>query len=250
VSEAELHRWLCWLQLALAPITFLAVHFVTAPYGRHARPGFGPTVSARLGWILMESPASLLWLAIFLMGAHRAAPVPLLLATLWQAHYLHRTFVFPFRLPATGSRMPLSIALSGVGFNCLNAYINARWISQLGDYPLTWLADPRFALGVLVFVLGAIINVRADNVLLRLRRRGGYHIPHGGLFDRVSCPNYLGEMVEWIGWAIATWSLPGLAFALYTIANLAPRARAHHQWYRGRFPNYPDGRRVLLPYLW
>ena len=68
-------------------------------------------------------------------------------------------------------------------------------------------------------------------------------------FEWVSCPNYLGEMTEWAGWALATWSLPGLAFAAYTAANLAPRALAHHDWYRERFPDYPPRRRALIPYL-
>ena len=56
-------------------------------------------------------------------------------------------------------------------------------------------------------------------------------------------------MVEWSGWAVATWSLAGLAFALYTVANLAPRAMANHRWYRETFPDYPSDRRALVPYV-
>jgi len=131
----------------------------------------------------------------------------------------------------------------------LNAYVNARWVSQFGHYPAAWLADPRFLCGAALFVAGVVINVTADNTLLRLRRENrGYQIPRGGLYERVSCPNYLGEILEWTGWAVATWSLAGLAFALYTIANLAPRARAHHRWYRARFPEYPSRRRALIPF--
>ena len=65
----------------------------------------------------------------------------------------------------------------------------------------------------------------------------------------MSCPNYLGEIVEWCGWALATWSLAGLAFALYTAATLRPRALNHHSWYRQRFPDYPPERRALVPYV-
>ena len=63
-------------------------------------------------------------------------------------------------------------------------------------------------------------------------------------------PNYLGEIVVWSGWALATWSLPGLAFAVWTIANLAPRARSHHTWYQETFPDYPAERKALVPWMW
>ena len=48
---------------------------------------------------------------------------------------------------------------------------------------------------------------------------------------------------------MATWSLAGVAFAVYTVANLAPRAVTHHRWYRQQFPDYPEQRRALIPYL-
>jgi len=88
-------------------------------------------------------------------------------------------------------------------------------------------------------------------MLLNLRKPGetGYKVPRGWLYEYVTCPNYLGEIIEWLGFALATWSLPGLAFALYTAANVGPRAFAHHRWYRERFPDYPKHRKVLIPFL-
>jgi hypothetical protein len=47
-----------------------------------------------------------------------------------------------------------------------------------------------------------------------------------------------------------SWSLAGAAFALWTLANLVPRAGAHHRWYRARFADYPPERRALLPGIW
>ena len=115
-----------------------------------------------------------------------------------------------------------------------------------------WLSDPRFLAGAALFVAGLATHAWADEALRRLRRpgEGNYRVPQGGLFRWVSCPNYLGEIVQWSGWALLTWSPPGLAFAVWTAANLAPRARAHHRWYRDRFPDYPPGRRALLPGVW
>ena len=246
-----LHSALTWLQIALAVITVVAVLFIRAPYGRHLRAGWGPQIPARLGWIVMESPAVVFFLLLYAQGAHRAEVVPLVFLVLWQVHYVHRSFVFPFRMRITGKRMPVLVALLAIAFNLLNATINATWIAELGAYPVSWLWDPRFVIGTVVFCAGFGINFWADRVLLALRAPGetGYKIPQGGLYRLVSCPNYLGEILEWTGFAIACWSLPGLAFALYTAANVGPRALANHRWYRDTFPEYPPERRALVPFL-
>ena len=59
----------------------------------------------------------------------------------------------------------------------------------------------------------------------------------------------LTKILEWTGFAIAAWSLPGLAFAVFTFANLAPRAFANHKWYKEKFPDYPEERKALLPFI-
>ncbi len=92
------------------------------------------------------------------------------------------------------------------------------------------------------------------NALLQLRLRScaaGYFIPQGGLFCYVSGANFLGEILEWSGWALAAWRLPAVAFAYFTACNLAPRAWQHHRDYVQRFgSSYPPHRRALIPFLW
>ena len=61
--------------------------------------------------------------------------------------------------------------------------------------------------------------------------------------------DYLGEILEWAGWALATWSLAGSDFAVFTLANLLPRALANHGWYQKEFADYTSSRRALIPYL-
>jgi protein-S-isoprenylcysteine O-methyltransferase Ste14 len=239
-----------FLEIALAVVTFVALRFITAPYGRYGRTGWGVTVPARAGWLIMESPAVVLFAAVFFRPGPAAGRVALLLLAMWQCHYLYRAFAYPFLLRG-GARMPLLVVLLAIAFNVLNASINAAWIGAPGRYPGDWPADPRFVLGAVLFFGGLALHVWADRSLRRLRAAGtgGYRIPYGGAYRWVSCPNYLGEIVEWSGWALATWSLPGLAFALYTVANLAPRAVDHHAWYRRQFADYPNDRRALLPFL-
>jgi len=172
---------------------------------------------------------------------------------LWEAHYIHRAFIYPFRLRSRNREMPLAVVSMGIFFNGVNAYLNGRYLFMFSDvYPESWLLDLRFIAGALLFIAGYVVNRHADEVLRRLRGPGekGYRIPYGGLYRWVSCPNYLGEIMTWAGWALATWSLPGLAFAVWTVANLAPRARSHHRWYIEQFPNYPPARKALLPGIW
>ncbi len=232
--------------------TFVALFFVVAPYGRHVRGGWGPTLPSRLGWVVMESPALVLFSGIYACGKHRAELAPLALYAMWALHYTNRTLVFPFRMRSRGARLPFVIVALALAFNVTNATMNASFIADLGDYPRDWLSHPPFLIGALLFVLGMTINVDADRRLFALRKPGEerYGIPRGGLYELVSCPNYLGEIIEWIGWAVASASPGGAAFAFYTFANLAPRAVAHHAWYRRTFGDYPRRRKALIPFVW
>ena len=45
------------------------------------------------------------------------------------------------------------------------------------------------------------------------------------------------------------WRIAVIAFAIWTIANLLPRARSHHRWYRERFAEYPSERRAMIPFV-
>jgi protein-S-isoprenylcysteine O-methyltransferase Ste14 len=129
-------------------------------------------------------------------------------------------------------------------------HIRRGW-GPLLDNRLGWFIMESPA--VLVFFSGMALNKVSDRQLARLSRikgdKGDCQIPHGLAYRWVSCPNYLGEITQWTGWAIATWSLAGWVFAIWTMANLAPRALAHHRWYRETFKDYPARRRALIPFL-
>jgi protein-S-isoprenylcysteine O-methyltransferase Ste14 len=197
----------------------------------------------------------LVFFACWLAGepTRRFSAAGLVFLVLWQAHYLYRSFVFPFRRRGGQRELPISIVLMAILFNLANAYLNARWLYTLGpERTAAWLADPRFLAGITIFTAGWWINQQSDRILFNLRKPGmddGYRIPHGGLFRWVSCPNYFGELVEWFGWALCTFSPAGLAFALASAANLVPRARSHHRWYRETFPDYPRERKAIVPLM-
>lgn len=239
-----------WIALALVlfPIQF----FVTAPYGRHARTDWGPTISNRLGWCLMELVSLVVFAGLFLAGPNaKTAPVWIFFA-LWTAHYVNRSLIFPWRTHTRGKTMPVAIVGSAAAFNVANAGLNGLYLGWFGPvYPEQWLTDPRFLMGLAVFAAGAAINIWSDNHLIALRAGGkqGYSIPRGGLFERVSCPNLMGEIIQWWGFALMCWNLPALSFAIWTAANLIPRAVSHHAWYRRTFPEYPQERSAVIPAL-
>jgi len=252
MTQQALHTYLIYAGFVSAAIVFCFLLFFTAPYGRHVRAGWGPSIPNRLGWVLMETPAVLSILYFCVSARTGPLGVVWVFLALWQTHYIYRTYVFPFLLQSRGKRMPLIIAVSGMAFNVFNGYVNGRYLAWAADtYSVAWLTDPRFLIGVVMFVAGLAINIQSDQILIGLRkgRDTGYAIPRGGLYRWVSCPNYLGELIEWTGWAVLTWSTAGLVFAVWTAANLVPRAISNHRWYREQFSDYPANRKAVLPLL-
>jgi protein-S-isoprenylcysteine O-methyltransferase Ste14 len=240
---------LAWAVTALA--ASVALPRIPAPYGHFARPGWGPKLPPRLAWFLMESPGLWVFLAMFLASLP-CPPVPVLFAVLWMGHYLYRGFIYPARIRSTRA-VPVVIVLMAVGFHLATAGLQTWELYRVKpDRPVSWLWDPRFLVGAAMFAGGFILAVQADSTLRALRPTRGqqYQVPRGGMFERVSCPHYLGEIIEWTGWAILTWTWAGLVFALWTAANLVPRARALHRAYREQFPDYPPDRNALIPHVW
>ncbi len=236
-----------------APVVFLLLFFVTAPYGRHGRDGWGPSLSARVGWLVMESPAVFVVAIVVLSSREAVSPLALAFLGLWEIHYLYRTFLFPFMIRESGKGIPVLLVCFAVIFNTLNGYVNGTFLATASDLATAGpLPSVRIGAGVALFVAGLFTHILADRGLRRLRRPGeiGYTLPQGGLFDLVASPNYFGEIVEWTGWALATWSLAGLAFAMFTVANLVPRAHAHRRWYMATFPGYPRGRKRVIPFVY
>jgi 3-oxo-5-alpha-steroid 4-dehydrogenase 1 len=241
---------LVWIGIAVG--TFFLLFFVTAPYGRHSRSGWGPMISARIGWIIMEAVAPLGFLYFFLKGNQSPNLVTVLFLGLFLFHYLNRAFVYPFRMKNSGRPMAVSVIVMGVFFNSVNGLLNGGYLNLFAfRYTTGWLLDIRFLCGLALFFFGMYINFHSDGILRSLRSNEipGYKIPKGGAFELVSCANYFGELIEWLGWACLTWSLAGLTFAIWTAANLIPRAMAHHKWYRREFSDYPDKRKAILPYI-
>jgi len=240
-----------YLWMAVAAIVFIVLLRITAPYGRHTSNRWGPLLNNKMGWLLMERPVIVVLLFFVVPEASRQTWVSWLLIGLFLFHYLNRTFIFPLRLRTRRKKMPILIVLMAVVFNLANGTLLGTWFAEWGDFSRLDVASARFILGALLFILGVWINWDYDNRLIHLRKPGetGYKIPKGGLFNRVSCPNLLGEIIEWGGFALISWNLAALSFFIWTLANLLPRALSHHKWYKTHFSDYPKSRKAIVPYI-
>ena len=248
------------LAFGLVVLVFIGAACMKSPYGRFASDKWGVNLSPRLGWFLMELPATLSFVFFYFQGRHRFEIVPLFFLFVWLLHYGNRGFVFPYliRSPkgATAS-FSITIVLMGWLVTTLHGYLNAVFISDLSpQFTLNWFADPRFIFGICLYYASFALNIHSDSIIRNLRsfeeiERGDkvYRIPRGGLFRFVSNPSYLTEITAFTGFAIATWSLGATFILLITIANLVPRALQTHRWYRERFPDYPRERRALIPFI-
>ena len=239
---------LIWIGIALA-VFFLLLR-INAPYGRHASPKWGPQVDNHIAWIVMEFPALALMLYCFTRVINHSVVIALITG-LFCFHYINRTVIFPFRIQTKGKKMPLVIMLSAVFFNLVNTFLLVYYFLNFSNYPNVYIAKPVFIAGGLLFLAGLLINWYADNRLIHLRQPGetGYRIPQGWLFKYISCPNLFGELIEWGGFALLCSNLPALTFFIWTVANLLPRALAHHRWYHKNFSDYPMERKAVIPFI-
>jgi len=240
---------ICIIWAAIGIATFFLLQFVTAPYGRHTKKGWGPEIANKYGWILMEVPSFGIILYFFLISNQSAYAS--FLSGLWLFHYFNRTFIFPFRLRTKGKMMPLLIVFSAIFFNFFNAGLNGYYLANFEVYTNQNFTDWNFILGLTLFVFGFISNQISDSILINLRKPGEteYKIPKGFLFNYISCPNHFSEFIQWGGFALIAWNLPATTFLIWTAANLFPRAIEHHKWYKKRFKNYPKNRKAVIPWV-
>ena len=240
----------------IAAAVYVSLFFVDAGYGKFYNKKWGPAVNNKLGWVLMEAPVFIAMLVLWLCSDRRTDMVRLAFLFLFELHYFQRSFVFPFRLRGK-SVMPLSIILMGVTFNVLNALMQGGWIFYLSPddyYGAEWLTTPKFIVGFLIFIIGMYINIQSDDIIRNLRKEGDskHYLPKEGMFRYVTSANYFGEFIEWVGFAILTWSWAGAVFAWWTFANLAPRAHRIYDAYKKEFGDELNTKKTkrIIPFIW
>ena len=245
-----------WAMIAVAVIVFVTLFFVDAGYGKFTSSKWGYAIPNRLGWVLMEAPVAILLFLFWAFSDRKMMLTPLIFLVFMQIHYIHRAFIFPFLLRGK-SKMPLGIMFMGFFFNIANAFMQGYWIFHYSPQELygnSWLQTPQFIIGTMLFFTGLIINMDSDRRIRNLRKSGDskHYLPRGGMYNYVTSANYFGEFIEWTGFAIAAWSMPGLVFAIWTFANLVPRANAIYKKYNQTFTEEMQGKNLkrIFPFVY
>jgi len=253
-----------WVMTGIACITFIVLYFVEAGYGMLISKKWGKTINNKWAWFLMEVTIFVLMCIMWLTSPQRWELVPMVFLLIFQIHYLQRALIYPFLIKGN-SKMPIGIMFMGISFNILNAWMQGYWIFNIAytpEYPAlfvrygtNWLLSAPFIIGVILFLAGFIINLHSDYIIRHLRKDPKdtkHYFPKGGLFKYVTSANYFGELLEWLGFAILTWSVSGLVFFIWTFANLVPRAHAIHKRYRQEFPEEFEGKNLkrVIPFVY
>ena len=221
----------------LAIVVFIALFFVKAGYGLFRTDKWGFSIDNKIAWVCMEAPVFFVMLFLWWRSSVRFEVVPLICFLLFELHYFQR----------------LSM---GIVFNLLNGFMQGEWLFYLapdGMYSAEWLSRPCFWIGVLVFLMGMIINWHSDHVIRSLRKPGDtkHYLPVKGMYKYVTSGNYFGEFLEWVGFAVLTASPAAWVFVLWTFANLAPRAHAIRNRYREEFGREAVGnRKRMIPFIY
>ncbi|MCC8088476.1 MAG: DUF1295 domain-containing protein [Rikenellaceae bacterium] len=250
----EHFRILLYSMIVLTAIVFVILYFINAGYGMFRQKNWGPTVNNKLGWMIMECPVFIVMLSYWISSDRKFMIPYLIFFLLFQLHYFNRAFIFPFLLKGK-SRMPIVITISGMIFNLINGVMQGEWIfrqSPIDLYGSLWLTSPYFIIGVALFFAGMIINIHSDQIIRNLRKPGDskHYLPDQGLYKYVTSANYFGEIIEWTGFAVLTWSLSGFVFVIWCFANLVPRANSIYKKYKQEFGEGVGGRKRIFPFIY
>ncbi|XP_043551380.1 3-oxo-5-alpha-steroid 4-dehydrogenase 2-like [Chiloscyllium plagiosum] len=220
-----------------------------ASYGRYSLKSSTTKIliPANVGWFVQELPSFAVPVLLIYQSGDLDNLGSKLLLCLFCGHYFR---VFIYGCFTRGQVVEIFFVLKCFVFCALNGYLQGHNLIYCTKYN-SWTTDFRFLFGMMLFLLGMAFNIHSDHLLRKLRKPGdtSYKIPKGGLFEYVSAANYFGEIVEWFGYSIATWTFPAFAFAIFTTLSLGSRAIYHHRFYVEKFQDYPKSRKILIPFL-
>ena len=173
--DTELHLWstVILTNLILATTASFCGFFLglLAPYGTESKQTskipewwWGPKMSAKLGWYLMEVPAlvvAILTVALFDHHDYLRAPVHCQLAVgMFLCHYVNRAIIYPSKRNNNASMERCATFVLGAFFNSGNAYAVVRYLTKFGrGTSLDALSTLHVVVSVVIFFVGVAVNM-------------------------------------------------------------------------------------------
>jgi len=140
-----------------------------------------------------------------------------------------------------------------------NLFKNSGYYSFCGWYIAYFVLHPLYIsppieliyLLIPFYLLMMIFNFYSHYILANLRTGDSKErfIPKGFLFEYVSCPNYLFEIVQWFIYSIMTLSISAVVFLILGGGQMTIWALGKHSAYKKEFKDYPKNRKVLIPFI-
>lgn len=242
---------------------FLCYFFLFLPLAntRRAATTTGPQIAWRtvflleyLGPILFHVGAVVFRPYLYKDAAsHPLSDTQRLVFAMFVAHFVKRELETLFVHKFSASTMPAR----NIFKNCFFYWAFSGALCAYAVYSPTSLAatasDPVVDLvGTVIFILSELANASVHLHLSSLRSRGGTErrIPSGLGFSLVTCPNYLFEILSWVGVIIASRDWSVLLFIAIGAAQMAAWAKGKEKAYRKEFGDkYKKKRYVMLPGL-
>jgi 3-oxo-5-alpha-steroid 4-dehydrogenase 3 len=111
-------------------------------------------------------------------------------------------------------------------------------------------------LGILLYCYASYQQHICHKILAQLRaspKEQRYFIPHGGLFELISCPHYFAELLIYMAFLLVLGDLTNLSMWLiltFVVVNLTTSALETHRWYKQQFGDaFPKYRRAIIPFV-
>ncbi|GJN24575.1 hypothetical protein PR202_gb12324 [Eleusine coracana subsp. coracana] len=216
--------------------------------------GGGALLPSRVGMLVAYAPALVAAAASFAMPDVVDGARAQILSAALAVHFLKRVLEVLFVHRYSGN-MPLATAAT-ISISYLLGTVNLIYALHLSrDLPAP--AIDLLYPGVIVFTIGVAGNLYHHYLLSRLRASGtgggsdnkGYKIPTGGLFELVTCPHYLFEIIGFFGFTMISQTVYALAYASGTAMYLAGRSCATRRWYESKFEDFPAKIKALVPFI-
>ncbi|KAJ1779320.1 hypothetical protein IW142_000938 [Coemansia sp. RSA 564] len=163
-----------------------------------------------------------------------------------------------FDQPTTDARMHVGQYAVGMIFYIATpfAIVADAYCAHIWQPVSLWMV----AAAAVLFAFASLHQWRCHRILFQLRRiklqhgtDGSYALPSGDLFEYVSSPHYLCEILVYVSlWMATGFQAPTLlCVVIWTTVNLSITAHESQMWYRRTFGViFPQNRRMLLPFIW